>query len=105
VIAEIDVGDLVVSLLILYVVVQCLIVLAVVVVDMVRSDDLSGVAKGLWAVALLFLPVIATVGYLIARGDGFGTRALARAADRIPPPVAGTGPAPPPPPSAPAPEH
>lgn len=36
--------------------------------DIIRSDDLSGVAKALWAALILFLPYLGVFLYLIARG-------------------------------------
>jgi ABC-type multidrug transport system fused ATPase/permease subunit len=36
--------------------------------DIFRSRDLSGVAKALWIVFVLFIPLIGVLAYLIARG-------------------------------------
>ena len=36
--------------------------------DIIRSDDLSGVAKALWVALILFLPYLGVFVYLIARG-------------------------------------
>jgi hypothetical protein len=77
-IADVGLGEILWSLLVLYVIVHLLIVTFIVVMDLFRSDDLSGVAKAVWAVVLLFFPLLGLVGYLISRGDGIGTRNLAR---------------------------
>jgi hypothetical protein len=38
-------------------------------IDIFRSHDLSGGAKALWFLFVLFIPLIGVVVYLIARGD------------------------------------
>jgi len=47
--------------------------------DIFRSRDLSGWAKALWMVFVLFMPLIGVLVYLIARGDKMHERAAARA--------------------------
>jgi hypothetical protein len=49
--------------------------------DLFRSKDLGGVAKTLWSVFLIFLPIIGMLVYLIARGHGMTERSMAAAAD------------------------
>src|SRR5271169_3604333 len=43
-------------------------ILITIIIDIFRSHDLSGWAKALWLVFLLFLPLIGVLVYLIARG-------------------------------------
>ena len=43
-------------------------VLITIIIDIFRSHDLSGGAKALWFVFILFLPLIGVLVYLIARG-------------------------------------
>ena len=38
-------------------------------IDIFRSHDLSGWAKALWVLFVLFIPLIGVLVYLIARGD------------------------------------
>ncbi|HET6745268.1 MAG TPA: SHOCT domain-containing protein [Candidatus Limnocylindria bacterium] len=45
--------------------------------DLFRSKDLGGVAKTLWTLFLIFLPILGMLIYLIARGGGMTERALA----------------------------
>jgi membrane protein implicated in regulation of membrane protease activity len=45
--------------------------------DLFRSKDLGGIAKTLWVVFLIFLPILGMLVYLIARGSGVTERALA----------------------------
>jgi hypothetical protein len=44
-------------------------ILITVFIDIFRSQDLSGGAKALWFLFVLFIPLIGVVVYLIARGD------------------------------------
>ena len=44
-------------------------------IDIFRSRDLSGWAKALWFLFVLFIPIIGVVVYLIARGDSMSERA------------------------------
>jgi hypothetical protein len=84
--AAVDLGDLLWSLLVLFVMVHVLIATFVVIVDVLRSDDLSNVAKAAWMVALVVFPIVTLVVYLLLRGDGIGTRVLAREKALPPPP-------------------
>ena len=47
-------------------------------IDIFRSHDLSGGAKALWFVFVLFIPVIGVLVYLIVRGDSMSERAARR---------------------------
>src|SRR5690348_2649183 len=44
-------------------------ILITVFIDIFRSQDLSGGAKALWFIFVLFLPLIGVLAYLIARGS------------------------------------
>ena len=59
-------------------------VLIYVFIDIFRSHDLSGWAKALWFLFVLFLPLIGVLVYLIARGGKMHERAVqaARQQDR-----------------------
>jgi ABC-type multidrug transport system fused ATPase/permease subunit len=43
-------------------------ILITIIIDIFRSHDLSGWAKALWLIFILFLPLIGVLVYLIARG-------------------------------------
>ena len=43
-------------------------ILITIIIDIFRSHDLSGWAKALWFLFILFLPLIGVLVYLIARG-------------------------------------
>jgi ABC-type multidrug transport system fused ATPase/permease subunit len=48
-------------------------------IDIFRSHDLSGGAKALWFIFVLFIPLIGVLVYLIARGDKMQERAVRQA--------------------------
>ncbi len=54
-------------------------VLIYVFIDIFRSHDLSGVAKALWFLFVLFIPLIGVLVYLIARGGEMHDRAVRQA--------------------------
>jgi hypothetical protein len=49
--------------------------------DLFRSRDLGGIAKTLWTLLLIILPILGMLIYLIARGSGMTERALAAQAE------------------------
>lgn len=77
-IANLGLGELLWSLLVVYLMVMYVIIVFTVYVDIFRSDDLSGARKAIWVLGLLFFPIISLVVYLVTRGDGVGMRQLAR---------------------------
>ena len=50
--------------------------------DIIRSKDLSGVAKAIWTVFIIFLPYLGVFVYLIARGQKMGENAMERAQEQ-----------------------
>ena len=54
-------------------------VLIYVFIDIFRSHDLSGWAKALWFIFVLFIPLIGVLVYLIARGGKMHERAVQQA--------------------------
>ena len=54
-------------------------ILIMVFIDIFRSPDLSGGAKALWFVFVLFIPLIGVLVYLIARGGSMHERAAQQA--------------------------
>ena len=54
-------------------------ILITVFIDIFRSHDLSGGAKALWFLFVLFIPLIGVLVYLIARGGKMHERAARQA--------------------------
>jgi len=44
--------------------------------DLFRSRDLGGVAKTIWVLFIVILPIIGMLAYLLARGHGMTDRAI-----------------------------
>ena len=47
--------------------------------DIFRSHDLSGFAKALWTIFVIFLPALGVLAYMIARGHKIGEHQVAHA--------------------------
>ena len=54
-------------------------ILIAVFIDIFRSHDLSGGAKALWFIFVLFIPLVGVLCYLIARGGSMHDRAARQA--------------------------
>jgi len=44
--------------------------------DIIRNDEMSGVAKAIWSVFIIFLPFLGIFAYLIFNGNKMGERQL-----------------------------
>jgi ABC-type multidrug transport system fused ATPase/permease subunit len=51
-----------------------LFVLFQIVTDLFRDSETGGVAKALWIIGLVFLPMLTAIVYIIARGKGMAMR-------------------------------
>lgn len=76
VIAEFTLGDALLTTLSIFFVIIWIWILISIITDLFRDHELSGGWKALWLFALLFIPVLAALVYLIARGDGMRRRAI-----------------------------
>jgi hypothetical protein len=74
--------DIVWFIFITYAFVAYLVVLFHIIGDIFRDEDLSGLAKAAWVIALCLLPLITALSYLIVRGRGMAERSAERAAAR-----------------------
>ena len=64
-----------------YVFFACIWIFISIVIDIFRDHTLNGWGKALWLIFLVFLPFLAALVYLIARGRGMGERNMARVRD------------------------
>lgn len=61
-----------------YVLIACVWIFISIVVDLFRDHSLGGWGKALWVIFLIFLPFLAAIIYLIARGRGMAERSVAQ---------------------------
>lgn len=74
--------DVVWFILITYALVALLMVMFSIITDMFRDKEMSGFVKAVWIFALVFLPVVTALVYLIVRGKGMAERS-ARSAEAM----------------------
>ncbi|HEX5859164.1 MAG TPA: SHOCT domain-containing protein [Microbacterium sp.] len=74
-----SIGDLIWWFLWAFVFITYLFALFAVIGDLFRDHKLNGWAKALWIIALIFLPFLTLLVYLIARGGGMAERGAAQA--------------------------
>jgi hypothetical protein len=73
--------DTVWLILMTFVLVAYLLVLFQIIVDLFRDKDLGGLAKAIWFIALIFLPFLTALLYIIFRGRGMSERQAAAVRD------------------------
>ena len=73
--------DFLVWLFWVYILFACIWIFISIVIDIFRDHTLNGWGKALWLIFLVFLPFLAALVYLIARGRGMGERNMARVRD------------------------
>jgi hypothetical protein len=73
-------GEVFVSLLAIAMFALWIVMVIYIFGDIIRSHDLSGWAKALWAIAIVVLPFLGVIAYLVFRGDSIGAR---MASDRV----------------------
>ena len=66
--------DIVWFILISFAFVAYLMVMFSIITDLFRDPKASGIAKAIWFLALVFLPFITSVVYLIVKGNGMAER-------------------------------
>lgn len=74
--------DIVWFILISFAFVAYLMVMFSIITDLFRDPDASGIQKALWIVALIFLPFLTALIYLIVKGGGMAER-QARSVERM----------------------
>jgi type VI protein secretion system component VasK len=63
-----------------FVFIAYLMVLFSIIADIFRDPDASGMTKAVWFIALIFLPFVTAIVYLIARGKSMQERSARQAA-------------------------
>src|SRR3954470_7287317 len=76
VLADFTFGQALLTVLEIFLFAAWLMVLFTIIGDLFRDHQLSGWAKAAWVIFLIFVPFLAALVYLIARGDGIRDRAL-----------------------------
>jgi hypothetical protein len=75
-IADFTFGQALLTVLEVFLFAAWLMILFVIIGDLFRDHQLSGWGKAAWTIFLIFVPFLAALVYLIARGDGMRERAL-----------------------------
>jgi type VI protein secretion system component VasK len=76
VLADFTFGQALLTVLEIFLFAAWLMVLFTIIGDLMRDHGVSGWGKAAWIVFLIFVPFLAALIYLIARGDGMRERAL-----------------------------
>jgi ABC-type multidrug transport system fused ATPase/permease subunit len=74
--ANISFGDLLLLVVEIFLFVIWIWILFTIIGDLFRDHEMSGWAKALWILFLVFIPFLTMLVYLIARGSGMRERAL-----------------------------
>ena len=78
VVADVSFIDIFWSMLWFYFLFIWIVILAHIVGDLFRDHSLSGVAKTMWVLFLVFVPFVAVLVYMFSRGQGMAERSAAQ---------------------------
>lgn len=79
--ANISFGDLLLLVVEIFLFVIWIWILFTIITDLFRDHEMSGWAKALWILLLVFIPFLTMLVYLIVRGGGMRDRAIKAQAD------------------------
>jgi Short C-terminal domain/Phospholipase_D-nuclease N-terminal len=79
--ADVNFGDLLLLVFEVFLFVAWIWILISIIGDLFRDHQMSGWAKGIWIIFLVFIPFLSALVYLVARGDGMRDRALKAQSD------------------------
>jgi hypothetical protein len=74
--ADVNFGDLLLLVFEVFLFVIWIWILVAIISDLFRDHQLSGWAKGIWIIFLVFIPFLSALVYLITRGNGMRDRAI-----------------------------
>ncbi|MBS1860759.1 MAG: SHOCT domain-containing protein [Actinobacteria bacterium] len=74
--ADISFGELLLVVVEIFLFVVWIWILFTIITDLFRDHEMSGWAKALWILFLVFIPFLTGLIYLIARGSGMRDRAI-----------------------------
>jgi ABC-type multidrug transport system fused ATPase/permease subunit len=80
-IADITFGQVLLTVLEIFLLIAWFWILITVIGDLFRDHELSGWAKAAWVFFLIVLPVLGTLIYLVARGEGMRERTVRQQAE------------------------
>lgn len=80
ILANVSLGDLLVTMLWLFFLFMWIWIFIAIISDLFRDHQMSGIAKVVWVVVLVFLPILGSLAYLIVRGQGMARRSQIAAA-------------------------
>jgi hypothetical protein len=78
VLADFTFGQALLTVLEVFLFAAWLMILFVIIGDLFRDHQMSGWGKAAWTIFLIFVPFLAALVYLVARGEGMRERALAQ---------------------------
>lgn len=81
VLADVTLVDILWSMLVFFFFFMLLMILFQILGDLFRDHEVSGGAKALWVIALVFFTPITMLIYLIVRGQGMAKRSMAAQAE------------------------
>ncbi len=79
--ADVNFGDLLLLVFEVFLFVAWIWILVAIIGDLFRDHEMSGWAKGIWIIFLVFIPFLSALVYLIARGNGMRDRAIKAQSD------------------------
>jgi hypothetical protein len=80
-IADYSLGDALLTIIWIFLFVAWIMVLFLIIGDLFRDHQLSGWAKAIWILFLIFIPFLTALIYLIARGPGMRDRSIKEQAE------------------------